>query len=142
MYKEKLITAKTCIFLVFYFIGMNQIVEAQGVSICKVIETKTDTIECDTKKMIIQLDYCEQNGLYQEGIVTDINEVAEFCFFYKYNNRNELEKITFWTFEWSGSGYRTKEKIANLYFVKNKSKLVIKGKYDLNYEFVKRITKT
>ena len=92
--------------------------------------------------MIVELSFCESNRLYQDGIVTDINGKEEFCFYYTYDNKSKLKKITFWTFAWKNSGYETREKIGTLKIVNGKQELNIKNKYKLDTNFVKTITKT
>ena len=109
---------------------------------CSILGGKTDTVICGDKKMILELNFCESNGLYQDGTVTDINGKEEFCFFYTYDNKNHLKKITFWTFVWKNSGYETKEKIGVLKIVNEQQELIIKNKYKLDPTFVKTITKT
>jgi hypothetical protein len=63
-------------------------------------------------------------------------------FFYVYNNKNGLKKITFWTFQWKNGGYVTKDKIGVLKIVGDKQVLRIKGGFTLNRDFVKLVTKT
>lgn len=115
---------------------------AQTKKDCSILDMKIDTIICGDKKMIIELYFCESTKLYQDGIVTDINGKEEFCFSYTYDNKNNLKKITFWTFVWKNSGYETREKIGTLKIVNGQQKLNVKNKYKLDATFVKTITKT
>ena len=85
---------------------------------------------------------CESNGLYQDGILTDTNGNEEFCFYYKYDHQNNLNKITFWTFQWITSGYTTEEKIGVLKIRGDNQELIIKKGYTLSRDFVKLVTKT
>ena len=101
----------------------------------------TDTVECDNKKLIVDLSFCESNNLYQTGLVTDLNGKEEFCFFYRYDNKHQVKSVTFWTFEWKNGGYSTNQKVAGLRIKRDRQKFNVKRKYDLDLDFVKMITK-
>ena len=115
---------------------------AQKKNDCPVLDGRTDTIICNDKKMLLDLSFCESNGQYHDGVLTDIDGKEEFCFFYKYDNKNNLTKITFWTFQWNNGGYVTKDKIGVLKIRGNKQQLIVKRGFTLSLDFVKHITKT
>lgn len=115
---------------------------AQKKDECPILGGTTDTVMCGDKKLILDLKFCESNGLYQYGILTDTNGNEEFCFYYKYDHQNNLNKITFWTFQWITSGYTTEEKIGVLKIRGDNQELIIKKGYTLSRDFVKLVTKT
>lgn len=117
-------------------------VNSQTKSNCSVLDGKTDTVSCDGRKLQIELSFCESNGLFQDGVVTDINGKEEFCFYYNYDKLNKLKSITFWTFQWKNGGYVTKDKIGVLKISGDKQELIIKKGFTLNRDFVKLVTKT
>ena len=90
---------------------------AQKKNDCPISDGIVDTVICDGKEMILELSFCELNGQYNNGILTDINGKEEFCFFYKYNNKHNLTKITFWTFQWNNGGLITKDKTQAVIFL-------------------------
>lgn len=115
---------------------------SQTKSNCPIIDGKTDTVSCDGRKLQIELSLCESNGLFQDGVATDMNGKEEFCFYYNYDKLNKLKSITFWTFQWKNGGYVTKDKIGVLKINGDKQELIIKRGFTLNRDFVKLVTKT
>lgn len=91
--------------------------------------------------MILGLHFCESNGQYHDGMLTDIDFNEVFCFLYKYDKKNNLTKITFWTFQWKDGGFVTTNKIGVLKIKRGKQKLYIKKGFTLNRDFVKLVTK-
>lgn len=113
---------------------------SQTKSNCPILDGKTDTVTCEGRKIQIELSFCQSNGLYQDGVASDMNGKEEFCFFYNYDKNNNLKSITFWTFQWNNGGLITKDKIG-LKISGDKQKLIIKRGFTLNEDFVKLVTK-
>lgn len=130
--------------IIFYvFICCTTIqLNAQKKNDCPILDGITDTVICDGKEMILELSFCESNGQYYDGILTDLNGKEEFYFFYKYDNKHNLTRITFWTFNWNNGGLVTKDKIGYLKIKRATQELIIKNGFILNREFVKLVTKT
>lgn len=128
------------IFLFSLFVSLS--IHGQTKTNCSILDGKIDTIVCSEENMIVELYFCQSNGLYHNGLVTDINGKEKFCFDYSYDKNNNLKNITFWTFEWQKSGYVTKDKIGVLKTSGGKQKLIVKKGFTLTEDLAKLVTKT
>jgi hypothetical protein len=130
------------ILYIFFTLFTVPIANAQIKSNCPILDGKMDTVFCEGRKIQIELSFCESNGLFQDGVATDMNGNEEFCFYYNYDKLNKLKSITFWTFQWKNGGYVTKNKIGVLKISGDKQELIIKRGFTLSRDFVKLVTKT
>ena len=86
-----------------------------------------DTISIENENYILDLEYCEETKVYQQGVLTRPGGEEVCIFFFSYNGKNELKKVVFWNFIWIESGITTSDKIAVVKYKDDVSKTKLYG---------------
>lgn len=129
------------ILVIVFYIFTFQSFFSQTDTDCVILDGLIDTVSCDNEQLIVELSFCQESNLYQDGVVTDLHGNEKFYFIYKYSKNLQLKKIVIWTFKWNNGGFETLDKIGVLKIKEGKNKLSIKRGYSLDKLFLSSIIK-
>lgn len=105
---------------------------------CVEIDTRLDSIQCDTGLVISEVNQCINSNTKIDGI-SYFKNGKEFLYFdYKYDKNGNLKLVNFRTFHYTDSGWTTEQLVAKLNYSKDK-KLNLTGNYTFNIDFLEQL---
>ena len=105
---------------------------------CIEIDTKIDSIQCDSGLLISEVNYCINSSTLISGISYFKNGKEFLCFDYKYNRKGKLILVKFRTYHYTKGGWTTDHLVAKLNYSKDK-KLTLTSNYTFNLDFLEQL---
>jgi hypothetical protein len=124
------------------FVLWTIVSHAQSNTKCSVLDLELDTLICEFDTVIIERSFYTCNMHFESAISYKSNQKEFIWLMYKYDRKNKIKKVSFWTFSWTkGGGYTSGNRLAIMKLRGDNYRLNLKNGFLMSMDFAKAISK-
>lgn len=115
---------------------------AQSNPNCSMLDLEMDTLVCEIDTIVIERSIFVCNRHFESAITYKSNHKEFMWLMYKYDRKNKIKKVSFWTYyRTNGGGYTSGYRLAVMKLRGNNYKLYLKNGFLMSMDFAKAISK-
>jgi hypothetical protein len=130
-------------FISFLIFALWSIIsQAQSNTKCSVLDLELDTLICEVDTVLIERYFYTCNGHFDYAISYKPNNTEFLWLMYKYDKKNKIKKVSFWTFNWTkGGGFSSGSRLAVMKIRDENYRLFLKKGFSMSMDYAKLISK-